>query len=246
MTRIIAITNLKGGVAKSTTALNLGAGLALAGRRVVLVDVDPHGRLHLWMNVHPQGTLYDVLVQTPDARSAITGLRPNLDLVASGNGDLSGYLHALSDRAGLRSQVAAALRSLARPYDYALLDCGPGLDALAVAVCFASDEVIIPVTTGQAGSDGLAEQVRIVEDVQHAGHPLCITAVVPTMVEPNVREHAYWLREFQRQIDMLTPPIRKDIKLFEQPRTGQTIFELAPRSRAAADYAALARRIDGP
>jgi chromosome partitioning protein len=210
-----------------------------------LVDVDTHGRLHLWMNVRPQGTLYDVLVQTPRAQSAITTLRPNLDLVASGNGDLSGYVSARSDQSGLRTRVTAALRSLARSYDYALLDCGPGLDALAVAVCFASDEVIIPVTTGQAGSDGLAEQVRIVEDLQHAGHPLRITAVVPTMVEPTVREHAYWLQEYQRQIDMLTPPIRKDIKLFEQPRTGKTIFELAPRSRAAADYAALVRRIDG-
>jgi len=67
---------------------------------------------------------------------------------------------------------------------------------------------------------------------------------VPTMVEPKVREHTYWLQEYQRQIDMLTPPIRKDIKLFEQPRTGKTILELAPRSRAAADYAALVRTID--
>jgi chromosome partitioning protein len=243
MARTLAITNLKGGVGKSTTALNLAAALALGGERVLLVDVDLQGALDLWLDVTPRWTLYHVLAQETSSADAVIILRPHLDFLASGGTELAGWLQAVPSRAEIAPLIKRALVPLQHAYDWIVLDCGPGLDPLAIAAYVAADDVAIPVTPNRAGADGLEKQLRALDQVRDAGYRVRLLAVIPTMYDAHTREHRRWLEEFQEQIPEITAPIRLDIRLQEQPRTGKTIFEFAPGSRAAEDYAALAERI---
>ncbi|HEX6291282.1 MAG TPA: ParA family protein [Herpetosiphonaceae bacterium] len=244
MARTIAISNQKGGVAKSTTVVNLGAALARLGVRVLLVDVDMEGQLDLWMNVQPTATLYDVIVGSVATRSAVVALRDRLDLLASGGQELARHIFQLRDARQVPRLLTTVLAPLQRSYDVILLDCAPGLDPLAIAAYAAADEVLIPTTTQRAGIDGMVKQINTLDELQEAGYRMQISGIIPTLYDPQVKEHRFWLEQIERQFPgAVTPPIRHDVRLQELPRLGRTIFEHAPSSRGAADYLALARRV---
>ena len=244
MTRTIAVSNQKGGVAKSTTVVNLGAALVQLGFRVLLVDVDMEGQLDLWMNASPSATLYDVIVASVDARSAVVPLRDRLDLLASGGQELARYIFQLRDARQVPRLLTNVLAPLQGGYDFILLDCAPGLDPLAIAAYAAVDEVVIPTTTQRAGIDGMVKQINTLDELQEAGYRMEISGIIPTLYDPHVKEHRFWLAQIEQQFPGgVLPPIRHDVRLQELPRVGRTIFEHAPSSRGATDYLALARRI---
>lgn len=244
MARTIAVTNQKGGVGKSTTVVNLGAALMQLGFQVLLVDVDMEGQLDLWMNVQPTATLYDVIVGSIAAQSAVVSLRDRLDLLTSGGQELARHIFQLRDARQVPKLLAKVLAPLDRTYDFILLDCAPGLDPLAIAAYAAADEVVIPTTTQRAGIDGMVKQINTLDELQEAGYRMEIRGIIPTLFDPHVKEHRFWLDQIEQQFPgMVLPAIRHDVRLQELPRVGRTIFEHAPSSRGAADYLALARRI---
>lgn len=243
MARVLAVTNLKGGVGKSITAINLSAGIAREGVPTLLVDVDLKGRCAAWLDQQPSITLAHVIGSRVPVEQAIINVRPNFDLLASGGGMLQGYLQRLNNPSEATHLLKQALQPLLRRYKIIVLDCGPSGDIFSIAGYAAADEALIVASTDRAGADGLEEQVDYIQRLQKAGHRVRITAVIPTLYDARTRECQYWLDLFQKQIAVTTNPIRYDTRLREQTRIAKPIWEFAPDSRGAEDYTLLVRRI---
>lgn len=243
MARVLAVTNLKGGVGKSITAINLSAGIAREGVSTLLVDVDLKGRLALWLNREAPLTLAHVIAGSAHVGDAIANVQPNFDLLPSGDGPLQAQLQQLRDPSDAISLFQRALRPVMKRYDVIVLDCGPSGDIFSIAGYAVATEALIVASTDRAGADGLEEQVDYIARLQQAGFKIRITAVIPTMYDARTQECQYWLGVFQKQIAVTTNPIRYDIRLREQPRVARPIWDFAPDSRGADDYTQLVRRI---
>jgi len=241
MGHIIAISNLKGGIGKTTTVVNVGAGLALKGARVLLVDVDAQGNLAMALGVEPRRTLYDVLVDGASPEAVIITARPNLDLLPSDH-TLLGAQPVIAQRADWSRALEKALRPVISHYDFILIDSGGSLTPLNVNAFMAAKSVIAPTTIEHfslKSIDLLFQQVARVK-----GSSGAIKLIVPTMFDPRVKQSADLLDELRsRYGDLVGPPVRVNVRLSEAPRYGQTIYEFDPRSRGAIDYALLVERV---
>ena len=205
-TRIIALANQKGGVGKTTTAINLGTALAATGCRTMLIDIDPQGNASTGLGVPPADrrvTSYDVLVAGRSIREAVTRTAvPGLDLIP-GDADLSGVELELGTQARRSFRLRDALAELTaggEAYDYVLIDCPPSLNLLTVNAMAASDAVLVPLQCEFFALEGLAQLMRTVDLVRGSLNPrLEVQGVVLTMydrrnslsaqVEQDVRSH---------------------------------------------------------
>lgn len=241
MTHIIAISNLKGGIGKTTTVVNLGAGLALKGARVLLVDVDAQGNLAMALGAQPKRTLYDALVDGARAEDCRITVRPRLDLLPSDH-TLLGAQPIIAQRADWSRALEKVLRPLVASYDFVLIDSGGSLTPLNVNAFVAAKSVVAPTTIEHfslKSIDLLFDQVARVK-----GSSAGIKLIVPTMFDPRVKQSNELLADLRsRYGGLVGPPIRVNVKLSEAPRLGQTIYEYDPRSRGAVDYAMLVERI---
>jgi len=247
-TRRIAIANQKGGVGKTTTAINLGASLAAAGRPTLIVDVDPQGNAGSGLGVYSgegEKTLKDVLnglcSMTEALRpTAVEGLYlvPSSPEMVSLERDLLG-----SQDAPLR--LRRAVESL-EGFAYMLFDCPPSLGLLTLNAMLAADGVLIPVQAEYYALEGLTQLLRAVEYVRgRLGHPLEIDGVLLTMydsrtrladdVEKQVRKH------FGRRVYQTVIP--RNVRLSEAPSHGMPVLEYALTSRGAQSYLAVAREM---
>lgn len=242
MAHIYTIANRKGGVGKTTTAVNLAAGLAREGRRVLLIDVDPEGTIDRWLHLEPRATLYDVITGAVDASTALVQVRENLDVLVSGGEQLERYVFGLRRAKQIPMLLEPVLAPLKQHYHYIILDNGPGLDPLQLAAFVASSDVVIPTTLQRLGIDGLEKQYAAIQSLQDGGYPVQLSTIVPTLYDQQSREQRHWLAQLA-EFPQTTLPIRYDNRLLELPRFGRTIFEHAPKSHAAHDYQALTRRI---
>jgi chromosome partitioning protein len=256
--RRIALVNQKGGVGKTTTAVNLGAALALAGRRVVLVDLDPQGNLSTHLDIEvPAGepSTYRVLCEglpfTDSLRDTTTkGLR-----VAPTNIDLSGAEMELASALGregiLNDAIDAWLEAHNKehgedPADYLIVDCPPSLGLLSVNGLVASREVFIALQTEYFALQGMSKLVEIVQLLQRRLNPkLVITGIVPCLYDSRLRLAREVLAEIRKYFPgpVFSRSIRKSVKLAEAPSYGLSIFEYAPKSPGAGDYAELALEV---
>ncbi|HEU4325241.1 MAG TPA: AAA family ATPase [Roseiflexaceae bacterium] len=241
MGHIIAISNLKGGIGKTTTVVNIGAGLALKGARVLLVDVDAQGNLSMALNVRPRRTVYEVLVDGAAAADCITAARPNLDLIAADH-SLLGAQPIIAQRPDWSRVLERGLRPLFDQYDFILIDSGGSLTPLNVNALVCARAVIAPTAVEHfslKGLEMLVDQIRRVK-----GSAASLRMIVPTLFDPRVRQSAELLAELQSRYGALVaPPVRVNVRLSEAPRAGQTIYEYDPRSRGAMDYAQLVERL---
>lgn len=241
MGHIIAISNLKGGIGKTTTVVNVGAGLALKGARVLLVDVDAQGNLAMALGVEPRRTLYDVLVDNASPEAVIITARPNLDLLPSDH-TLLGAQPVIAQRPDWSRALEKALRPIIYQYDFILIDSGGSLTPLNVNAFMAAKSVIAPTTIEHfslKSIDLLFQQVARVK-----GSSGAIKLIVPTMFDPRVKQSADLLNELRsRYGELVGPPVRVNVRLSEAPRYGQTIYEFDSRSRGAVDYALLVERV---
>jgi chromosome partitioning protein len=242
-TRRIAVFNHKGGTGKTTTAVNVAAGLAEAGYRTLLVDVDPQGNVGVSLGVRGETTLYHVLVLGTDPRDVAVPVRSNLDVITSNESLAAAELY-LAARPN-RDRVLRERMSGTDAYDAVVLDCSPSLSLLNQnALCYA-DSVLIPVSCDYLALVGVKQCVRTLKNVhEHLKHPVHILGVVPTFYDARqklAREVTDTLK--QKFGDLCFEPVRANMKLREAPAAKQTIFEYAPDSHGAEDYREVVKRV---
>jgi chromosome partitioning protein len=241
MGRIIAVTNLKGGIGKTTTVVNLSAGLALRGARVLLIDVDAQGNLSMALGVKPRRTLYEVLVDGAALADCISTARPNLDLVPA-NESLLTAQPEIARRPDWARVLEKALLPVRSRYDVIIIDCGGSLTVLNLNALTAATDVLVPTTVEPFSLKGLEMLTQQIHQVK--GSTAALRAIVPTMYDPRTRQSVELLEALRaRYGDLVLPPIRVNVRLSECSALGKTIYEYDPRSRGAIDYAQLVERM---
>ncbi len=249
MSRILAIANQKGGVGKTTSAINLGAALAALERRVLLVDCDPQGNATrgLGQEATPPH-LYQVLTGQADAGAAVRASGfPNLDLLPA-NRELVGVEIEFVGLERWQTRLAEALEPVAAAYDWVLLDCPPSLGHLTVLALVAAGGVLVPLQCEYFALEGVSELVSTVGRVGASLNPgLEIVGILLTMYDDRMNLTKDVEREIRRHFGpkALETVVPRNVRLAEAPSHGLPILGYDIRSRGAEAYLALARELDG-
>jgi chromosome partitioning protein len=243
---ILAITNQKGGVGKTTTAVNLAASLAATKRRVMLIDLDPQGNATMGSGVDKyalENSLYEVLVQRCAVEEAIVPAgEAGYDLIPS-NGDLTAAEVELINVIGREQRLRKALASVQGRYDYILIDCPPSLSMLTVNAMVAADAVLIPMQCEYYALEGLSALMETVDSIKDAYNPqLHIEGLLRTMYDPrnSLTEDvsAQLVSHFGTRVyDTVIP---RNVRLAEAPSYGIPALLYDRNSRGAMAYLALA------
>lgn len=250
MTRVLAIANQKGGVAKTTTAHALGAALAERGERVLLVDLDPQACLTFSTGLIPDDldrSLHDVFVHKTAAADVRVKVGERLMLLPSSI-DLAGAEVHLMSRTGREYVLRKALGDIRADHDVVLIDCPPSLGILTINGLTAADEVVIPLQCETLSHRGVGQLLETIADVRDYTNPdLSVRGVVATMFDGRTnlaREVVASIRDTY-QLEVLEPPIPKSVKVAEAPGTGQSVLGHANRSKPAIAYRELAGTLIG-
>ncbi len=239
--RRIAILNQKGGTGKTTTAVNLAAGLAERESQVLLIDTDAQGNVGVSLGVAGERSLYHVLVDGADPTAASVPVRKHLDVITADATLAAAEIWLARQPTDTRSKMLGKRlhgAALARAYDYILIDCGPSLNLLNQNALSFVDEVIIPVTCDYLALVGVKQVLRTIKDVErHLGHAVRVSAALPTFYDGRTRLAREVLETLQGHFKhRCLEPIRLNTRLAEAPSHKKTIFEYAPTSHGAADY----------
>jgi len=246
---VYALANQKGGVGKTTTAVNVGAYLAEWGQRVLLVDVDPQANATSSLGVDkrtvPLSTYDLVMRDVPLDRVVQPTNRPRLDLLPAAPA-LAGATVELVSVPKREYRLRQALVGLDQEYDYVLIDCPPSLGILTVNALVATEGVIIPVQCEYLALEGLSQLARVMELVRRALNPkLHLRGLVMTMYDSRTTLARQVVAEVQRHFPgrVFDTIIPRNVRLSEAPSHGQAIVSYAPNSAGALAYAALAREL---
>ena len=242
--RKIAISLSKGGVGKTTTAVNLSAGLARTGYRVLLIDTDTQGQASRALGVASEAGLAELISGEASPAEAIQEVRERLYLLAGGR-NLAGLKRTIDRKDfGGENTLAEGLEMLDSSYDFAILDTAPGWDSLTVNVLFYADEILAPVSMEILTVSGLLYFQQSIQAIQKYRPQLEIKYVLPTFMDGRVKKSEEIMAQLQSVFhEKLCSPIRYSVRLSEAPGFGQTIYEYAPASSGVEDYQALVERI---
>lgn len=242
--RVVSIANQKGGVGKTTTAINMAAAIARKGHKVLVVDLDPQGNASTGLGISPDDrefTAYDVLVDGVDIQKAIVETNvKNLSIVTS-NTDLSSADAELMNDKGRLIRLRNSLEGI-RHFDYIFIDCPPSLNLLTINAFAASDSVLVPLQSEFYALEGLSQLILTVREVREAlGTSLFIDGVVLTMFDKRVKlaqQVEVDVRDNLKDLVYKTI-IPRTVRLSEAPSYGETILEYDASGRGAEAYVSL-------
>lgn len=247
MANIIAVLNQKGGVGKTTTAINLAAYLVKGGHKVLVVDADPQGNSTSGLGVDKQGqkiTLYDVLFSRTEVSKALQKPKSKPHLLPA-NADLAGAEVELVNLPGREFYLKHALEALS--YDFIIIDCPPSLGLLTVNALCAATDVLIPVQAEYYALEGLSQLLATIQQVQAALNPgLNLLGVVLTLYDPRNSLSEQVKRELQGHFGekLFETIIPRNVRLAEAPSFGKPIMEYDKWSKGARAYKALAKEVE--
>ncbi|MBN1937277.1 MAG: ParA family protein [Anaerolineae bacterium] len=239
--RKIAIVGLKGGIGKTTTTINLGAALTLQKQRVLIIDTDTQANVSIALGLHDyKKSLAEVITRKARAQECIIPARKNLDVLPSSMALFKAQQRMVLEMG--REEIFAEQLSELDGYDFQLLDCAPSVSLLTVNVVSYAEEVFIPVSMEMLALAGTRQFFTYLRTISRMlGKGAVIRLIIPTFYDPRRRVSDLVLQSITKDFgDRVTRPIRIDTLLSEAPGAGKTIFEFAPKSRGAEDYAKLA------
>lgn len=257
MSRVIAVVNQKGGVAKTTTVANLGVALAQAGQRVLLVDSDPQGSLTISLGQDPDSlagcTLYEAMVLADegahkDLTDVILSDQQGVDLIPA-NLDLAAAEIDLNAQYAREYALSRLLAPVRDTYDFILIDCPPQLGILTINALVAADSVLVPLATNYLSLRGLQLLLRTVRLVQsRLNSGLRIEGLLPTLYDRRTSHHQETLQEVRRifgqqQIRVFETVIPRSVRFEESPITGTPAVVYAPQTPGAQAYRDLVEEV---
>ncbi|BCJ87481.1 ParA family protein [Effusibacillus dendaii] len=251
MARIIAVANQKGGVGKTTTAVNLGACLAALGKRALLIDIDPQGNTTSGVGVNKadvENCIYDVLINDVSAQEAIRSTEIESLHIIPATIQLAGAEIELVPTISREVRLRKALQPLKSKYDYIIIDCPPSLGLLTINALTAADSVLIPIQCEYYALEGLSQLLNTIRLVQkHLNTKLEIEGVVLTMLDARTNLGIQVIEDVKKYFreKVYQTIIPRNVRLSEAPSHGQPIISYDPRSRGAEVYMDLAKEVAG-
>ena len=249
LSKIICLSNHKGGVAKTCSVTNIGAGLSKLGKKCLLIDLDPQANLSICFGVRdPKKTIYGALKGEYDLKKAITTINEKLDLVPS-NLDLSGAEIELSSEAGREVILQELITPIKKNYDYIIVDCPPSLGLLTINALTASEEVFIPLQAQYLALQGLTKLTEVIDKIKkRLNKKLNIGGVIITQYDHRKilnRDVAGAIEKHfkNRRERVFKTKIRDNVALAEAPSSGTDIFRYNSKSYGAQDYLDLCKEI---
>lgn len=243
----LAVFNHKGGTGKTTTSVSVAAGLAEAGKKVLLIDTDSQGNVAVSLGLKPARTLYHCLVLGMGVDQVVAPARQNLDVVASNHTLAAAELYLVGKQRREHVLASRMQRSVSR-YDFVIIDCSPSLSLLNQNALVLADSLLCPVACDYLSLVGVQQVLKTLENINRtSGSTTQLWGVLPTMFDPRANICHSALETLQTQFgDRCLPPIRSATRVKEAPAQGQTLFEYAGKSRAATEYSVIVDRLLSP
>lgn len=241
--RKICVINQKGGVGKTTTAINLAAGLSRNEKKVLVIDFDAQGNVASSLNIENEKDIYHIMSENADPMQCIKNLGKNLDVIPSKEtlAKVEVMLAKMPDKEYVLRKKLGNLKG----YDYVIIDCPPSLSLLNQNALLYAQEAFIPVSTDYLGFDALIKMTKAIETLnKHFKHNIKITKVIPTLFDKRNKSCKAYLDKINNQFyEIASAPIRINSKLKEAPAYGKSIFSYAKNSRGAEDYGELVKSV---
>lgn len=235
MRQVISVVNLKGGVGKTTTAVNLAACWGETGKKVLLVDMDPQGSASLSLGVSNDGREFQDALQKIVALPVVETGVPGLDLVPAGP-DLASARQIFVDGPG-DEIFKSCLRQTRGEWDCVLIDCPPSLDVLTMSALIASQQVLVPVEASFLGLNGVKQMTSAIQSVKSRNPELDMKAVIPCRAHPRRRIHWEIMDKLKEMFPgKVSPIIHENVSLAEAPGRGKPVILTSRISRGSDDY----------
>jgi chromosome partitioning protein len=249
--RIVAVANQKGGVGKTTTAINLGAGLAELDYRTLVVDLDPQGNATTGLGINPRSlhaSLYDVIINELPLEDCVEATSFRNLFVAPASLDLAGAEIELVPAFSRELRLRRALEAVRDDYDFILIDCPPSLGLLTVNGLAAASEVLVPIQCEYYALEGLGQLLRNVELVRRSLNPsLDVSTIILVMYDARTKLADQVVQEVRQHFGekVCRHIVPRNVRLSEAPSYGQPILAFDPSSRGAIAYRELAKEVSG-